>query len=73
MIYIIIFIFFVKIERFQSLNEATLGTAQREIEQGLEKTKGNIGWMAKNYELVIDWLSEQLRTISSVPIPSNIE
>lgn len=48
-----------EIERFYKENKATLTSAQREVKQAIEKTRGNINWMKRNLEVIEDWLKKQ--------------
>ena len=64
---------YIQIQQFQAQHKSTLGTAQREVKQAIEKTKANIAWMDKNYEHISDWLSEQRKHNSSISIKINAE
>ena len=52
---------FIQIQRFQSENEETLTTAQREVKQAIESAEANIDWMDKNYENISSWLLNQTK------------
>ena len=45
--------------KFQSDNEATLGTAEREVKQAIEKGENNLAWMEENYSTIFDFLKKQ--------------
>merc|ERR1719219_1280145 len=48
-----------EIESFYKENRATLSSAEREVKQAIEGTRGNIKWMENNYEIISAWLQKQ--------------
>jgi len=48
-----------EIETFYEKNSDTLSSAEREVKQAIEGTRGNIKWMENNYEIIYAWLQKQ--------------
>jgi len=48
-----------EIETFYEQNTESLSTAEREVKQAIEGTRGNIKWMENNYEIIYAWLQKQ--------------
>ncbi|XP_069972068.1 aminopeptidase N-like [Penaeus vannamei] len=45
-----------QLESFYETNLDSLGTATRAIQQAIESTRNNIGWMDANYQAIVTWL-----------------
>jgi len=45
---------------FHDANAEILGTADRLVEQSIERVTANINWMKNNYETIVTWLEEQV-------------
>ena len=48
-----------ELEEFYTKNVNKLGPAKRATENAIKKTEGNIEWMKKNYQQIVDWLNEK--------------
>jgi len=48
-----------ELEEFYTKNVNKLGPGKRATENAIKKTKGNIEWMKKNYQQIVDWLNEK--------------
>jgi aminopeptidase N len=50
-----------ELEEFYTKNVNKLEPGKRATENAIKKTKGNIEWMKKNYQQIVDWLNEKNR------------
>ncbi|XP_059089638.1 aminopeptidase N-like [Tigriopus californicus] len=49
-----------ELEQFYDDHLDTLGTAKRDTENAIQTTKANIDWMNQYYQVIVDWLEDQL-------------
>ena len=61
---------FFKIKNFADKNEETLTSAKRAVKQSIEGTEANIKWMEKNYEIIAEWLENQIQQNKGTKIPT---
>ena len=47
-----------ELEEFIEENEGNLGSVEATATQMVELTRGNVGWMARHYAEVVDWLEQ---------------
>ncbi|CAL4204259.1 unnamed protein product, partial [Meganyctiphanes norvegica] len=54
-----------ELEQFKVDNGEILGTASRSIDQAIERTKNNIAWKAQNYEVIEEWINDNILSTAS--------
>lgn len=42
--------------QFRDERSASLGGAERAMQQSIDRAKNNLNWMRQNYHKVVDWL-----------------
>lgn len=51
---------FAQLLRFKEDNAGQLDSASNSLQQALERTKGNMNWVALNKEQVLEWLKNEM-------------